>query len=57
MDWSLSLLEDQHYESDPVRRACEEQAAALQRRQEEIPAHVYLKRDLLDRVSWYKKWE
>jgi hypothetical protein len=29
----------------------------LKRRQEEIPEHIYLKRDLLDRVAWYKKWE
>ncbi len=49
--------EDNLYERDPIRKEQEEKTLALKRRQEEIPEHIYLKRDLLDRVSWYKKWE
>ncbi|CAF3369711.1 unnamed protein product [Rotaria socialis] len=53
----LTEEEDNLYENDPIRKEHEEKALALKRRQEEIPEHIYLKRDLLDRVSWYKKWE
>ncbi|CAF2164338.1 unnamed protein product [Rotaria magnacalcarata] len=53
----LTEEEDNLYENDPIRKEREEKALALKRRQEEIPEHIYLKRDLLDRVSWYKKWE
>ena len=49
--------EDNVYERDPVRKARDEQAMALKRRQEEIPEDVYLKRDMLERLTWYKKWE
>ena len=49
--------EDNVYERDPVRKAREEKTAALKRRQEEIPEDVYLKRDMFDRLTWYKKWE
>ncbi|CAF1630101.1 unnamed protein product, partial [Adineta ricciae] len=47
----LTEEEDNLYERDPVRREREEKALALKRRQEEIPEHIYLKRDLLDRVA------
>ncbi len=64
--WKLDLFdkqmilfqeEDNLYERDPIRKEREEKALALKRREEEIPEHIYLKRDLLDRVSWYKKWD
>ncbi|CAF4057365.1 unnamed protein product [Rotaria magnacalcarata] len=47
----LTEEEDNLYENDPIRKEREEKALALKRRQEEIPEHIYLKRDLLDRVS------
>ncbi|CAF2515277.1 unnamed protein product [Rotaria sp. Silwood2] len=53
----LTEEEDNLYQQDPIRKEREEKALALKRRQEEIPEHIYLKRDLLDRVSWHKKWE